>query len=188
MDTIDIEQIKRQSAIWREILSLIEKDNKPTLEKLCERFPDYTNQDIKLELKAWYRKKIVNFFLSRYTLIIISIIISLVSLIVSVFILKETTLNLFASSGAIMSGVGLFLTIKHNLVVTWLIPLDWASNIMKYGYGASLGNENTEQDYKNTINIKRDEQTGIILIIIGNIVWAYSSYIPPQIFQFLFNF
>jgi len=177
------EQIKRKSEIYRVILSLIKEGKKPTLETIRESLTNYTDTDIRLELQAWHLneklKQGINFVLNRNTLLVFCIFVSALSLYTSVYCLKEEQLNLFASSGAIMSVAGLFLTIKHTLIVTWLIPVDWATNILKYGSGASLSNgENKQKDYENTINIKKDEQYGICLIIIGNIVWAYSLYIP----------
>jgi uncharacterized membrane protein len=127
-------------------------------------------------------KKIsIKILFNRHTLLWTCIILSVTSFYISVHYLKESNLNLFASSGAIMNVAGLLLTIKRTLVVLWTIPLEWATNCIKYGDGSSFGSENTPEDYKNTKNVIKDEKCGITLIILGTLIWAYASYIPSLI-------
>ncbi len=77
-----------------------------------------------------------------------------------------------------MSLAGLILTIKDTLIVFWTIPLEWAINVRKYGSGASLGSGNTPEEEQKTKDLIKDQKYGINLMILGTIIWAYSSYIP----------
>jgi len=119
-----------------------------------------------------------NILLNRYVLLWTCILFSLVSFYISVYCLKESNLNLFASSGAIMSLVGLILTIKETLIVFWTIPLEWAINVKKYGSGAFFASENTPKEKQETKELIKDQKYGINLMIFGTIIWAYSSYLP----------
>ena len=116
-----------------------------------------------------------NRFLNRNFLLFVCVAISIISFYVSICYLKENNLNFFASSGAIMTLLGLILTIKDTIMFL-KIPLERATTIRKVGGVASFAGENTEEDHKETENLRKDQIYGIFLMVTGTIIWAYSSY------------
>ena len=131
----------------------------------------------------------LGYILNRRLLLCICTILSLISLYISTYYLKEHDLTLFASSGAVMTIAGLFLTIKRTLVILWIIPFERATNVIKYGGGAaSLASKNTPEDYEKAKDVIGDEKYGVMLIIMGTLIWAYSAYLPRVLASLGINF
>lgn len=94
-------------------------------------------------------------------------------------------MNLFASSGAIMSIFGLISMIKYTTVKK-LLNQEQEVNSRKGITGPPLTNEQYKTLAASNLKIAREnvakelksELKGIWLSIVGTLIWAYGAYIP----------
>lgn len=118
-------------------------------------------------------------YFNRYVLLILAVIFSSSSFWLSSF---SDHLNLFSSSGAVVTVAGLFLNIKHTLLFHLKVPL-------KNKYNAHLGgfrfgtNELTPEQEEKIKGVLSDEKFGVSFMIVGTIIWAYGNYLVEYAFK-----
>ena len=116
---------------------------------------------------AWY--------FNRYILLVIAIIFCSLSFVAS-YMLDSFHENLFSSSGAVITVLGLFLNIKHTLLFHLKIPLKNKYNIhtgaMRFG-----SKDFTEEQKEKINNVLSDEKYGVSFMVIGTLIWAYGTYL-----------
>ncbi|MGF1841588.1 hypothetical protein L4C39_00060 [Vibrio clamense] len=86
--------------------------------------------------------------------------------------------SLFSSSGAIVSAVGLLLTLKHNFISIAQSPY---AAVVKHHQMGSFASVNMMEDpkYVNPAVIAlKDEYVGIILVLLGGVVSGYGGFVP----------
>jgi hypothetical protein len=71
----------------------------------------------------------INKVLNRHVVFCVCVVFALASFYCSRWVIKEGNLNLFASSGAVISLLGLLLTIKHTTIFLSSLPLEQAYRI-----------------------------------------------------------
>jgi hypothetical protein len=118
-------------------------------------------------------------YFNRYILLALAVIFSLASFWLSSF---SGHLNLFSSSGAVVTVAGLFLNIKHTLLFHLKVPL-------KNKYNAHMGgfrfgtNELTSEQEEKIKNVLSDEKFGVSFMVVGTIIWAYGNYLVEYAFK-----
>lgn len=116
--------------------------------------------------------------LNRYAVIITCVVIAAASFSCSRWLLGEANLNLFASSGAVISLFGLLLTIKHTTLFLRSMPRDRAWRLRCSGAGMfNTGSGETEAQLAEITGILRDELFGVALMFVGTAIWAYAPYL-----------
>jgi ABC-type phosphate transport system permease subunit len=109
-------------------------------------------------------------FFNRYISLLLSITLFVVFFILSIFVKRP---DVFASSGALVTMLGLFLNIKHTMVFHLGFPLERIFHI-KSGAGG-FKRDFTPEGKKKTENLLKDESFGVWFMIIGTFVWAFGS-------------
>lgn len=118
-------------------------------------------------------------YFNRYILLVLAMIFSSVSFWLSSC---PKHLNLFSSSGAVVTVAGLFLNIKHTLLFHLKVPLKNKYNI-RFG-GHQFGANKLDPEQKAKIKgVLLDEKFGISFMIIGTIIWAYGNYLVEYAFK-----
>jgi len=90
----------------------------------------------------------------------------------------------FSRGGSLITVLGLLLTVKHSIFSPGR-DLDSIVN-EKFHYAVfapSRGDAKWESDRKFARKIRRDERLGILMTIIGTIVWGYGDLIFAPILQ-----
>ncbi|WP_224215335.1 hypothetical protein [Vibrio metschnikovii] len=85
---------------------------------------------------------------------------------------------LFSSSGAIMSAVGLLLTLKHNFISVAQSPYQ---AVVKHHQTFRLSSRNMMENptfVNPAIIALKDEYIGIILVLLGGLVSGYGGFLP----------
>jgi len=118
----------------------------------------------------------INKVLNRHVVFCVCVVFALASFYCSRWVIKEGNLNLFASSGAVISLLGLLLTIKHTTIFLSSLPPEQAYRIRCSDAGV-FGSPVTDANVAQVKNILSDEKFGVGLMWAGTIIWAYAAYL-----------